>query len=272
MGESPRRQSEMTTKIMKTTWRLLQDRFSLALKGDTPVRVEKNQFYYVCRKAFQDEWDLTEVDITGVAEGRVNPRKSWGQAVNAWAEKKCTRLGVPEGRFWDALYKLNIHPHHRGTCLLTTRSGSTREVVVKHDTKREIKANCSFIIVSEKRSKVQDIVDAIRSKGYVVNILSGRGHATGAVQAIVAEIADIIRTQEAENFYILHLHDYDLDGIIMLQTLRKWYPNVIDIGINKAFLQFNDIEKEEDLEKLFERVRIKKHPTELMDWAEEQTE
>jgi len=224
-------------KFTKTTWRLLNDRLQMVLAGGTPKWTRKRTFFYRCRLEFQKEWDLIEIDLA-------NPDIAWGTSVNSWAIKHCAELGIKEGRFWEVLSKLNIWPHARGICFRDF-GGYMKEVLVNHETKDDMMKDCSFIIVNEKETLNRELWAALNESGYKGTIISMGGHNTGTVQSLAANVADELQRIKAENFYILSLHDFDLDGLIMVMTLRKWLPWVIDIGVNTGFLKFNEIDKDQ---------------------------
>ncbi len=224
-------------KFTKTTWRLLQERLDMILAGGTPKWTRKRTFFYKCRLSFQTEWNLIEVDLA-------NPDSAWGTSVNSWALKHCAELGIKAGRFWEVLSKLNIWPHERGVCFRPFGE-DMKEGLVNHETKDDIMKNCSFIIVNEKETLNKELWAALNESGYKGTIIAMGGHNTGTVQSIAADVADELQRIKAENFYILSLHDLDLDGLVMLMTLRKWLPWVIDIGINRGFLKFNGIDKDQ---------------------------
>lgn len=224
-------------KFTKTTWRLLNERLQMVLAGGTPPWTRKRTFFYRCRLEFQKEWDLIEVDLA-------NPDKSWGTAVNSWALKHCAELDIKEGRFWEVLSKLNIWPHERGVSFRNF-GGYMKEGLVNHETKDEIMKDCSFIVVNEKETLCKELWEALDKSGYQGTIISVGGHNTGTVQSIAADVADELQRLKAENFFILNLHDLDLDGLVMLMTLRKWLPWVIAIGVNRDFLKFNGIDKDQ---------------------------
>lgn len=235
-------------KFTSTTWRLLDERLQSVLAGGVFKKIRKRTFYYACRLAFQKEWKLKEIDLTGPAS-----YSSWGTCVNTWASKHCADLGIPEGRFWEVLGRLNIWPHERGVCFrygkIYSKDGvplgdGLQEIMVNHETKDKIQENCSFIIVSEKETLCHELWDTLTSEGYRATIIAMGGHSTGTVQSLVAEVADELQRLQTENFFILSLHDFDLDGIMMVANLRKWFPWVIDAGINRGFLQFNKIDKD----------------------------
>lgn len=254
-------------KFTSTTWRLLNERLQSVLAGGVPKWSRKRTFYYACRIAFQQEWKLKEIDLTGN-----NPYASWGTSVNNWASKHCNILNVPEGRFWEVLGKLNIWPHERGICFRHETIDSRvdlQEIMVNHETKEKIQANCSFIIVSEKETLCRELWSVLSSEGYRATIIAMGGHSTGTVQSLVAEVADELQRLNAENFFILSLHDFDLDGVMMVATLRKWFPWVIDIGINRGFLQFNKIDKDR---LIWETVINRKDIIQLRNFADDAPE
>lgn len=225
-------------KFTSTTWRLLDERLQMVLVGAVPPWTRKRTFFYKCRLEFQQEWNLPEIDVGGA-----NPYSSWGTSVNNWALKHCADLGIKEGRFWEVLGRLNIWPHERGICFRNF-GGLLQKTMVNHETKEKIKEDCSFIIVSEKETLCQELWEVLNDSGYRGTIIAMGGHNTGTVQSIAAEVSDELQRIEAENFYILSLHDYDLDGVVMMMNLRGWFPWVIDGGINRNFLEFNKIDKD----------------------------
>jgi len=225
-------------KFTKTTRRLLQERLNMVLAGGTPKWTRRRTFFYRCRLEFQNEWGLAEIDLTGK-----NPDGAWGTSVNKWAANHCADLGIKEGRFWEVSARLNIWPHERGICFRDF-GGYIKEVLVNHETKDEIMEDCSFIIVNEKETLCKELWKELNDSGYKGTIISMGGHNTGAVQSLAANVSDELQRLKSENFYILSLHDFDLDGLTMVMTLRKWLPWVIDVGINREFLKFNKIDKD----------------------------
>lgn len=250
----------MATKIAKTTYRLLNKRLQQVLKGEKPRELKKRQFFYLCREAFQKEWGLTEVDYKGK-----NPYVPWGNMVNKWALNRCSLLGKETGRFWDVLSALNIWPHERGVCYKYFLGGS-KEVLVSHKNRDEMVEGCSFVVVLEKQSIAEDLFNALVKEGYRANVIAMGGHDTGTVQAMAADINDLMEQEESTNFFVLSVHDYDLDGAMMVDEARRWFPHTIDCGLNREFFTYNGLEIDKDKKDwgMVETVNIEKNPSEII--------
>ena len=90
------------------------------------------------------------------------------------------------------------------------------------------------------------------------------GHSQSDVQEAVLQVKEDLEGDQ-ENFYILILHDYDLDGVRIYFTLKQRYNAVIDVGVNGEFLQWIKKHGDSDARLTEEKLLNKKFRRNLRD-------
>jgi hypothetical protein len=139
---------------------------------------------------------------------------------------------VPKEYYWRVREKLNIWAEARAIC-----EGEAGKFLVDKDSRARVAQNCSLILICEKKTVSAELLAALRKLGYRVNLISTGGHSASDVQeAVMQATADL--DSENPTFYIIVLHDYDLDGVRIYFTLKQRYDNVIDAGVNRGLIDY----------------------------------
>ena len=136
---------------------------------------------------------------------------------------------IPEDYWWRVRERLNLWAEGKATC-----EGVTEKFLVDKDTRHKVTARCSFILVCEKKSVSRELMEKLQGEGYKLNVVATAGHSSTDVQEVALSIAD--EMGDNPTFYILVLHDYDLDGLEIYYKLKERYRNAIDVGVGPSFI------------------------------------
>lgn len=209
------------------TRRLLEERLELLRKGETPSETTIRHFFYECRVTYlRENPERLEIDSNSK-----NPYADWqGTTVKNWCQKNSEEFDIPPELYWRLREKLNIWPEAKATC-----EDEEGLFLINRETRKRVSKGCSFILVCEKKTVSREILDRLRGEGYSLKIVATGGHNPADVQEVVMQLGEELGKEP--NFYILILHDFDLDGVKILFNLKERYHGVIDIGVNNSFIQ-----------------------------------
>lgn len=243
-------------KFYDVTRELLDQRFDKVQNGGTPEYTDLRHFFYQCRRMFlheYDEYDEPDSDSN-------NLYRDWEAIIRRWCQQHADSFNVDEELYWRVREKLNIWPQGKAIC-----DGEVRNrFLIDHESRDRVDKKCSFILLCEKQTVSKELLNGLNDAGYRVNLISTGGQSPSDVQEIVLDIAEELEGK-TDNFYFLSLHDYDLAGVQILATLKQRYGGVIDVGVNREFLDSFD----HDRRLIEERVRNKQHKRSLRGWMAE---
>lgn len=250
MGESRPKSDEkpIGNPFYEVVRGLLRERLALVKEKKTPKFTTIRHLYYQAKKIYKD---LTgEDEVPGTETNYIG-------AINKFCQKHAPELGIPEAFWWLLRDKMNIRA--KGIAVCEGEAGSFK---IDHTNRDRVQKNSSFILLCEKDTVSEELLEELRKIGYKVNLISSQGQNTAdAKAAIISAVADL----DMENFFILYLHDYDWAGIEMFFNLYGYYPKVIDIGVNEHFLKTMKISKK----KVDERVKVKTQRRKLAGYIKE---
>jgi hypothetical protein len=209
------------------TRRLLEERIAILRQGETPTWTDIRHFFYECRnKYLKENPERLEVDTTSK-----DPYSDWQGIIKLWCMKQSEEFDILPELWWRLREKINIWPEARATC-----EGESGKFLIEKETRKRVSRDCSFILLCEKKTVSRELLEKLRGEGYKLNIVATGGHSPSDVQEIVVQIGEELG--DDPNFYILILHDYDRDGVKILFNLRERYSGVIDVGVNRSFIQY----------------------------------
>jgi len=241
-----------TCVFNQVTRRLLEDRLNLRRQGTTPTWTDMRHLFYECRNRYlRENPERLEIDSTSK-----NPYVDWEKLIKRWCQSHCEEFGIPPELWWRLRERLNIWPEARATC-----EGESGTFLIDKKNRKRVSTNCSFILLCEKRTVSRELLEKLRGKGYKLNIVATGGHSPSDVQEAVLQIGDDL--DEDPTFYCLILHDFDRDGVKILFTLKERYKGVIDIGVNRAFVQYWANREGFDMRLVEEQVLNKNYQGEL---------
>ncbi len=224
------------TKFNDVTKRLLAERLAHVKKGFLPPFSDMRHFFYECRNVLLRE----NPDMLGPDGGGKEPYSNWLGMVARWCDKYTEDFGISEGLWWRVRERLNLFAKARATC-----EGVEEKFLVDKKTRHKIAKGCSFILVCEKETVTNELMAKLQNEDYLLNVVATGGKTTSDVQEAVLSIAEDLG--EAQNFYVLVLHDYDLDGVGIYYKLKERYKNAIDVGVGPSFIKFLKKRKSIDL-------------------------
>ncbi len=227
---------------------LLRERLALVKKGETPEFTTIRHLYYQAKKLYKDLTDEDEVPGT---------ETNYIGALNKFCQKHAPELGIPEAFWWLLRDKMNIRA--KGIAVCEGEAGSFK---IDHTNRERVQKNSSFILLCEKDTVSEELLEELRKIGYKVNLVSSQGQNTAdAKAAIISAVADL----DMDNYFILYLHDYDWAGAEMFFNLYSYHPKIIDLGVNEHFLKTMKISKR----KVEERVKVKTQRRKLARYIKE---
>lgn len=257
-------------KFFDLTRRLLQERLDLRLSDPTPRKVDRyghfvsppftdmRHLLYECRiKFLMENPDLSEPD----SESK-NLYVDWEKAVNNWCRTKTGVFGYDPALYWRVREELNIWAEGRAVCEGETGPDA---LLVEKKTRTRITEKCHFMLLCEKLTVSRELLQNLQELGYKVNLVSTRGHSPSDVQEAVIEVAESLSDKEIPGFYILVLHDYDLEGIKIYLTLKERFDQAIDVGVNRELLDYLKSKGGFDERLVSERVRYRNYRSKLRD-------
>lgn len=213
-------------KFYEVTRRLLRDRLDILKRNEVPTWTDIRHFFYECRNRFlRENLDLMEIDSRSV-----DPYTDWQKVIKGWCEQHCEEFGISPDHWWRLREKLNIWAEARATC-----EGESGKFLVDHSTREQVTQGCSFVLMCEKKTVARELLEKLRGEGYRLNIVATVGHSTTDVQEAVIQLGEAL-DEETPNFYILMLHDYDVEGIAIYFGLKGRYQGVIDVGVNRDLI------------------------------------
>jgi len=225
----------------------------MVLNDQTPRWADLRNFYYECRNVFlRENPDRLEIDTE-----TKTPYSSFLDVIKYWCQKKSPEFDISPALWWRVREGLNLWPEGKATCWT-----SDDNFLVTHETRSRVTKGCSFLLVCEKRTVSRELLQTLEAKGYKLNLIATVGHSQSDVQEAVLEIKEAI-DGDTENFYVLILHDYDLDGVRIFHTLKQRYGAVIDVGVNGEFIQWIRENSNFDPRLLEEKVLNKKYRRDL---------
>lgn len=234
------------------TRKLLNERLAAVLSGATPKFSDLRHLFYECRVKFlKENPDLSEPD----SEAK-NLYIDWEKVVNNWSRKHAVAMGYTEDLYWRVREKLNIWAEGRAVCQGET---GLDPLLVERSTRTRITEKCHFMLLCEKITVSRELLKDLQEKGYKINLVSTRGHSPSDVQESIMQVAEELGKKLTHGFYVLVLHDYDLEGIQIYLTLRGRFENVIDVGVNKGLLDYLKSRSGFDERLVVEKVRYKNY-------------
>lgn len=214
-------------EFFKLTRKLLEERLTLLRQEETPTWTDIRHFFYECRnKYLRENPERLEIDSTSKA-----PYVDFEKTIKRYCQKHSPEFDIPEELWWRLRERLNIWPEARATC-----EGKSGKFLIDRENRERVSESCSFVLFCEKRTVSRELLERLRGEGYELNIVATGGHSPADVQEAVILIGEDL--DDDPTFYCLILHDYDLDGVKILFTLRERYKGVIDVGVNRAFVQY----------------------------------
>lgn len=218
----------MKTLFNELTYRLMDERLHIVEQGGIPPAIPLHSFFYECRNKFLKEHpERNEVD--GKEDDKVGMHE---HAVIYWCERYCEKHGWDKGMYWRAREMLNIWAKGKATC-----EGEVDKFLVDHRTRDRITRKCSFILICEKETITDELLEKLRGERYHLNIISTGGQNPSDVQEAVLSAMENVDDDDP-TFYILSLHDYDLAGLEIYFNLKRRHKNIIDIGVNQDFIKW----------------------------------
>lgn len=229
------------------TRRLLRERLQLMEMGQTPTWTDIRHFFYECRNRFlRENPQLNDIEYQGK-----DPYGDFQRIMRIWCMTKSPKYGIDPDLYWRFREILNIWAEPRATC-----DGETGSFLVDNDKREKVSQNCSFILVCEKKTVKRELLEALRGKGYKLNLIATGGNSSSDVQEAIISIKESIDSEDV-NFYCLVLHDYDLDGVKIFSTLKQRWSSVIDVGVNGKFINYLKTQGKYD-PRLVEEKRLNK--------------
>ncbi len=214
-------------KFYDVTRRLLQQRLKTVQTGGVPTWTDLRHFFYECRLVFlRENPTLSEPDSKAKELYR-----DWEKTIENWCIKTAEPLGVDPDLWWRVRESLNIWPEGKAIC-----EGEAGSFLVTKQNRARVGEKCNFILLCEKKTVSAELLERLQRLGYKVNLVSTGGMTPSDVQEAVLQIADALPAEA--DFYFLALHDYDLSGIQIYFNLAKRCSSIIDVGVNRQFIDF----------------------------------
>jgi len=227
----------------------------MALAGETPIETDLRHLFYEARNKFLRE-NPQFIEPDSKASG-LALYQNWQNIIKRWCEKHTHQLDIDPTYWWRLREILNVWAKPKATC-----EGTDRPFLVGRDTREEVTAERSLILVCEKETVSRELLERLQQEGYRLNIVSTGGTATTDVLEVI--ISESIQSgQNTPTFYILTLHDFDMSGIEIGLELKKHFAGVIDVGINSEFIEYLKSQGDFDPRLVQEQVLIKKRHPEL---------
>lgn len=209
------------------TRRLLQQRLNTVQTGGVPTWTDLRHFFYECRLVFlRENPTLSEPDSKAQ-----NLYADWEKVIKNWCIGAAESLEIEKDLYWRVRESLNIWPEGKSVC-----EGEAGSFLVTKQNRAKVGEKCSFILLCEKKTVSNELLERLQRLGYKVNLVATGGFSPSDVQEAVLQITDTL--PEEADFYILMLHDYDLAGVQIYFNLAKRYSSIIDVGVNKQFIEF----------------------------------
>lgn len=174
-------------------------------------------------KFLKENPEMTDLDTT-----EENHQEAFLHIIKAWCILHAHEFGIEPELWWRVRERLNIWAEGRATC-----EGEVEKFVVDHTNRDRVAQGASFILICEKKTVAEELLAALQKERYKLNFVSLAGYAVTDIQEVVLDLAE-----NGENFYILSLHDYDLDGAMIYFNLKSRHEKTIDCGINREFLEW----------------------------------
>jgi hypothetical protein len=231
---------------------MLEERLATVRAGGTPRKADLRNFYYEVRNRFlrtytdRMEFDTDAQDVYAKFE----------DVIKHWCKQKAPEYEVDPALYWRVREKINLWATGKAVCWKQDDI-----FPIMRETRSRALKDCSFILVCEKRTVGDELLRTLSSEGYHLNIIATVGHSQSDVQETILAVEDAII--DVQNFYVLILHDYDLDGVRIYQTLRQRHPGIIDAGVNGELLQWIKKNNDFDPRLLEERCLNKKYQHDL---------
>lgn len=209
------------------TRRLLQQRLKTVQTGGVPTWTDLRHFFYECRLIFlRENPTLSEPDSTArYLYG------DWEKTIKYWCIRKAESLGITKDLYWRVRESLKIFPEGRSVC-----EGEAGSFLITNQNRARVGEQCSFILLCEKKTVSNELLDRLQRLGYKVNLVSTGGMSPSDVQEAVLQITEEL--PEEADFYFLMLHDYDLSGVQIYFNLMNRCSSIIDVGVNRQFIEF----------------------------------
>lgn len=242
-------------EFYNVTRRLLEERLVMVQQGQTPPFTDVRHLFYEARNKFlRENPEFIEIDSKAK-----RPYVDFGKVIKRWCKQQARQLGIPKTFWWRVRERLNIWAEGKALC-----EGESGTFLVDKDTRAQTRERCSFILVCEKKTVRRELLSKLQAKGYKLNLVSTGGTSTADVQEAVLQIAEDLSDQDP-TFYLLVLHDYDLDGLMIYFNLKERYEGTIDVGINSEFIQALKAQGEFDPRFVEEQRLNKRDRQEILD-------
>jgi hypothetical protein len=214
-------------KFYTFTRNILSERLQQIRDGLEPPRTDIRHFFYEVRNKFLRE----NPDYPTVEHGSKTKTfyQDWSTVIKVFCIQHCEEFEIKPNRWWLLRDRLNILAKGKAIC-----EGEKGDFIIDYTTRQRVAEDCSFILICEKATVSEELSKALHEKGYKLSLISSGGYDPADVKESVIQAIEIL---DVPNFFILHLHDYDLAGVEMNFTLKNHYSNVIDVGINPHFLK-----------------------------------
>jgi len=144
--------------------------------------------------------------------------------------------------------QMGIIPTNRGFCSGYIEDGYLEERGVPLRTKG------SIIILGERPTLLSKIGDKLNEMGYPTSIISTSGTDISTVSEMIELLTVIDQDRKiGQKVLILYLHDSDITGYNSFLNLQQ-YTQVYSLGINREFIEYNNI----DVDKVKEKYSLPK--------------
>ena len=236
---------------------LLDERLNTVLSGGTPRKADLRNFFYEVRNRFlKANPELMELDTDAQ-----NVYAKFEDVIKNWCMDKGPLFGVEPELYWRVREKLNLWATGKAICW---KNNDIFPILT--ETRQRVLEGCSFVLVCEKRTVGDELLKKLTAAGYHLNIVATVGHSQSDVQEVILAVEDAI--EDEQNFYVLILHDFDLDGVRIYQTLKQRHPGIIDVGVNGEFFEWLKRNGDFDPRLLEERCLNKKYQRDLKECLE----
>jgi hypothetical protein len=208
----------------------LSERLQSVKDGVIPPRSDLRHFFYEVRNRFLRKYPgIPNIEFDSKAKESTKFYASWSRVVTDFCAEHAVDFDIDPKRWWLIRDKMNLFA--KGKAICESESG---QFIVDSESRGKVAEGCSFILVCEKVTVSEELVKNLREEGYKLSLVSSGGKDPADVKEALIQAVDDL---EVENFYVLHLHDFDLYGVEMYFELRSHYDKVIDVGVNSRFLE-----------------------------------